>query len=204
MTIQSLFREMMSPLTGLTRLGTLAFRWVICISILLCIGTSYMPAAMSKFPLVVVASELMRFVSVLELCLLAFVLLVGHKVGLSHKSRSFGIVLGFGLMACGDFLHSALAFSTQSMFSNLDNYLDLTVLVAVGAWALYFARPEPARAAVTLPPSSPLLRWNEISLALGKASAQLAPAPAQDFFLSDVEKVVDRVLVKNSLKAMGS
>src|SRR5450631_1818953 len=75
LTIQSLFGEMMSPLPGLTRLGTLAFRWVVSISIILCVGTSYMPAAMSKYPLVVIGSELMRFVSVLELCLLAFVLL---------------------------------------------------------------------------------------------------------------------------------
>jgi hypothetical protein len=45
-----------------------------------------------------------------------------------------------------------------------------------------------------------------VALALSHANAQVAPPPAvaHGTFLSDVENVVDRVLIKNSLKATGS
>jgi hypothetical protein len=203
LTIQNLFREIMSPLPGLSRLGVLAFRWVVCISLIVALGTSYMPAQSSTYPLVSVASGLMRCVSVLELCLLAFITLIVHRLGLSYRSRPFGIALGFGMMACTDFLQSAFVFSQHTAFSSIGNGSYVILIMAVGVWAFYFAMPEPARSPLVLPVTSSLLRWNEISVALGHAGAQVTATPAHEFFLTDVEKVVDRVLIKNSLKATG-
>jgi hypothetical protein len=62
--------------------------------------------------------------------------------------------------------------------------------------------PEPARRFTALSTSSPLARWNEIATTFGHSTPR-APlpvtVPASDFFLQDVEKVVDRILIKNSL-----
>ena len=56
------------------------------------------------------------------------------------------------------------------------------------------------RNAATLPVSSPLIRWNEIAKALGHSAPHVAVGQtSQAFFLQDVEKVVDKILTKNSI-----
>ena len=73
-------------------------------------------------------------------------------------------------------------------------------LVTLVVWSGYFLLPEPARRATALNASSPLARWNEIATTFGHSTPRVPVAlPASDFFLQDVEKVVDRILIKNSL-----
>jgi hypothetical protein len=73
-------------------------------------------------------------------------------------------------------------------------------LLTLGVWSAYFLQREPARQAAVLDSSSPLARWNEIATTLGQSGPRAPVAvPASDFFLQDVEKVVDRILIKNSL-----
>uniref|UniRef100_E6PYC1 Uncharacterized protein n=1 Tax=mine drainage metagenome TaxID=410659 RepID=E6PYC1_9ZZZZ len=51
---------------------------------------------------------------------------------------------------------------------------------------------------MTLPADSPVYRWSQIAMALGNKGAQVAlPEPQHSFFLTDVEKVVDRVFARN-------
>ena len=51
------------------------------------------------------------------------------------------------------------------------------------------------RKPVLIPANSTLYRWNEIASALGHKGTQVAvQQPANSFFLTDVEKVVDTVL----------
>ena len=46
--------------------------------------------------------------------------------------------------------------------------------------------------------NSTIYRWNEIASALGHKGANVAvPQPANSFFLTDVEKVVEKVLTRN-------
>jgi hypothetical protein len=46
--------------------------------------------------------------------------------------------------------------------------------------------------------NSTIYRWNEIASALGHSGTQVAvPQPANSFFLTDVEHVVDKVLSRN-------
>ncbi|HVJ08917.1 MAG TPA: hypothetical protein VM554_11070 [Acidisarcina sp.] len=203
-TIQQIFREVMQPLPGLSRLGVLVFRWVVIISVILAATSSYTPAQLSKHSLVSVATELMQCVSIMELCLLAFVTLVAQKLGLSYRSRPFGIALGFGMTSAIGFVATAIAFHQKGAFSTSANVVQACNIVAIGICAYYFYRPEPARNVVVMAPSSSLLRWNEVALALGRNQPQPPPAPASDFFLSDVERVVEKVLIKNSLKTTNS
>jgi hypothetical protein len=49
-----------------------------------------------------------------------------------------------------------------------------------------------------MPVTSTVYRWNEIASALGHTGTQVAvQQPANSFFLTDVEKVVDKVLNRN-------
>ncbi len=51
-----------------------------------------------------IAYALMRSVSILELCLLAFLCLSMNALRLSVRDMAFGIALGFGLMSANDFI----------------------------------------------------------------------------------------------------
>jgi hypothetical protein len=63
---------------------------------------------------------------------------------------------------------------------------------------VYSVIPEPARRPVLMPASSTIHRWNEIASALGHTGTQVAAQqPATSFFLSDVERVVEKVLARN-------
>jgi hypothetical protein len=51
---------------------------------------------------------------------------------------------------------------------------------------------------VVLPINSTIYRWNEIASALGHSGTQVAvQQPANSFFLTDVERVVEKVLNRN-------
>ncbi len=66
-----IFRSVLSPFSGLMRLGTVVFRWVALVSAVASLGSiSYTHPNVSLIPDFALA--LMRSVSILELCLLAF------------------------------------------------------------------------------------------------------------------------------------
>jgi hypothetical protein len=72
------------------------------------------------------------------------------------------------------------------------------VLVSLGVWVAYCALPEAVRKPLMMPASSTIFRWNEIASALGHTGTQIAvQQPATSFFLTDVEKVVEKVLTRN-------
>jgi hypothetical protein len=49
-----------------------------------------------------------------------------------------------------------------------------------------------------MPASSAIYRWNEIASALGHTGTHIAvQQPANGFFLTDVEKVVEKVITRN-------
>ena len=72
------------------------------------------------------------------------------------------------------------------------------VLVVLATWVTYATLPEPVRKPLVVPVNSTIYRWNEIASALGHTGTQVAvQQPANNFFLTDVENVVDRVLSRN-------
>jgi hypothetical protein len=145
-----------------------------------------------------VAYGLMRSVSILELCLLGFLCLSMNALCLSVRSMTFGIALGFGLMSSSDFI---LASSWSRKATPTDGFqfvCEALILVTLVTWVAYAALPEPARRPVLILANSTLLRWNEIASALGHTGTQVAvQQPASGFFLTDVERVVEKVLTRN-------
>jgi hypothetical protein len=72
------------------------------------------------------------------------------------------------------------------------------ILFSLGTWIVYCIAPEPARLPVVMPVNSTIYRWNEIASALGHTGTQVAvQQPANSFFLTDVENVVEKVLKRN-------
>ncbi|HEY0757741.1 MAG TPA: hypothetical protein VGD59_00645 [Acidisarcina sp.] len=200
LVIQELFKHVMSPLPGISRLGLMAFRWAGTISVIVGFSAGALPAGFKGGKIMVASVDLMRGVSIMELCLVALLAFSVHSLGLSYRCRAFGVGLGFGCMAVTDFLTSAFSLGTSKTLTTVANVVAAVAGTAVLLiWTAYFVIPERERKPLTLPMSSPLMRWNEIATALGHASPQVAVGSTSQFFLQDVEGVVDKMLSKNAM-----
>jgi len=114
------------------------------------------------------------------------------------RDWAFGIALGLGLMAANDFVIVSLISRFASLTALPQFVYEAVILITLGTWVTYCALPEPARRPVLIPVNSTIYRWNEIASALGHTGTQVAvPQPANSFFLSDVESVVEKVLNRN-------
>jgi hypothetical protein len=144
------------------------------------------------------AYRLMRSVSMMELCLLAFLCLSMNALRLSIRSMAFGIALGFGLMSANDFVASSLLSRTTSLTSVAQFVYESVILVSLGIWVTYCALPEPAHQPVLMPANSFILRWNEIASALGYTGTRVAVREtANGLFLADAERNAEKMLLVN-------
>jgi hypothetical protein len=204
--IQEVFKRVMEPVPGLRRLGLLAFRWISVVSIIVAVGAVALPGTIVKgdeSPIGPICIQLMRCVSVLELCLMAFLALSIHSLGRSFRSRLFGLGLGFGTQAMADLIFTALSIRYHSINSIANLGLQLVTDVVLVTWSVYFLVPEPSaeRNMIVLPPNSMLSRWNALAKGLGQMPEPVAAGAPTGFFLQDIEGVVDRVLAKNPVVA---
>jgi hypothetical protein len=200
--VRQAFEAATQPLAGLKKPGRILFRWIGVASFIIVISSSVHPYGFSLRSIPMAMIELMRCMSMLELCLLAFLALTVHPLGLSFKSYVFGLGLGLGFLATTDMLIAAVSHLGSSMVSYTSLFGEVGSLLVFAVWCVYFFKTEPERKSMMMPASSQLLRWNEIASAFGHRSGQvvLTPAPST-FFLQDVEKVVDRVMSRNSIDA---
>jgi len=191
------FRSALAAFSGLMKFGLVVFRWAILASVI--VTFSSMPFTHKGLVLIQdFAFALMRSVSILELCLLGFLCLSMNALRLPARDMAFGIALGFGVMSTNDFIDSLMISAHTSLTAPLQFAYEAMVLVAIGTWATYCALPEPARRPVVMPANSTIYRWNEIASALGHTGTQVAvQQPANGFFLTDVERVVEKVLARN-------
>jgi hypothetical protein len=192
-----IFRSALSAFSGLMRFGLIIFRWTILVSMVVTLST--VPILHRGFGFVPdVANALMHSVSLLELCLLAFLCLCMNALKLSVRDMAFGMALGFGAMSSNDFVVTSLISHNTALTAPLQFVYEGVILVGLGIWVTYCALPEPVRKPLVMPANSTVYRWNEIASALGHSGTQVVvQQPATSFFLSDVEKVVDKVLNRN-------
>src|ERR1700723_656480 len=171
LVIQELFQFSMDPFPGLKWLGTISFRWVACISFVAAMAAMLTPGGKGDRFLLGLVAQAMRCESIFILSLLLFLLIAAGKLGLSYRSRAFGISFGFGIMAASDLAASAafLHFGHNMMSSTLSVVTTCTSLLTLVVWSAYFLQREPARQAAVLDPSSHLGRWNEIATTLGQS-----------------------------------
>ncbi len=191
------FQSALSAFPGLMRFGIVIFRWAAVVSVIVSIASiSY--AHKGIFIISEMALSLMRSVSILELCLLAFLCLSMNALRLSVRDLAFGIALGFGMLSTNDFVVGSLLSKNASLSSPLQFIGEGLTIASIFVWTAYFGLPERVRKPMVVPANSTIYRWNEIASALGHTGTQVAVVqPASSFFLTDVEKVVDKVLTRN-------
>ncbi len=198
--IREVFCHVTEPVPGIRRFGLLAFNWVAVISGIISLSAA-LPLKGVGAGLMSIGFQFMRCVSILELCLLAFLALFIHSLGRSFRSLSFGIALGFGLQSATELILSVVTTRGNYLDSTMNIVLQVVITLVLGSWITYFLLPEPQaeREAITLPMSSPLIRWNEIANALGHSTPHVVVGQSGATFLQDVEQVVDKILTKNSI-----
>jgi len=195
--IFSIYKLAMAPLKGLQRLGMLMFRWAAGIAIALTLATSIQPKVTSLSFITHVANQMQQTQSVLTLCMLLFVCLAIRPMGLSHRSKIFGVSFGLGLLATMDLIGSAWFPQAKLLVSTYNTINGLVFLATIAVWTTYFTIPEPRRRMIILPTTSPFLRWNQISLALGDEPGFVAIGDVTpDMFAPAEVEIMRRASVK--------
>jgi hypothetical protein len=191
------FRSALSAFPGITKLAIVIFRWAAIVSVIVSLSSiSY--ANKGIHIIADISYSLMHSVSVLELCLLAFLCLSMNALRLTVRDLSFGVALGFGVMCSGDFIVAAWSSRMASVNDPVQFIYEALILATLAIWMTYCVLPEPVRKPILMPASSTIYRWNEIASALGHTGTRVAvQQPANSFFLSDVERVVEKVLARN-------
>jgi len=165
--IYVIYNLAMAPLKGLQRLGMLMFRWAAGIAVAIAVTMAFGPhVTYSKFIMRAV-TQLQQTQSVLTLCMLLFVCLAIRPMGLSYRSKIFGVSLGLGVAAATDLVMAAWITHFRTIYSLSSIISGSAMCLTLVIWTGYFAVPEPRRRMIILPTTSPFLRWNQISLALG-------------------------------------
>jgi len=191
------FRSALAAFPGITKLAIVIFRWAVFVSVIVSLSS----ISFTHVSLNIIADisyGLMHSVSVLELCLLAFLCLSMNALRLTVRDLSFGIALGFGVMSSGDFILASWSSRIVSLNDPVEFVYEFLILATLSIWMIYCILPEPVRRPILMPANSTIYRWNEIASALGHTGTRVAvQQPANSFFLSDVERVVERVLARN-------
>ena len=187
MTVYGIYRLAMAPLKGLQRLGMLVFRWAAAISLAVTLGLAFGPHMTSTRFIMRVVAQLQQTSSILTLCLLLFVCFAIRPMGLSHRSRIFGASLGLGILATTNLVVSAWISTGNHMYTWVNVLNGIAICSAFLVWTAYFALPEPKRRMIILPTTSPFLRWNQISQALGDEPGYVAIAGVPPEMFADAE-----------------
>ena len=121
-------------------------------------------------------------------------------MGLSHRSKIFGVCLGLGVTAASDLVGSAWLSHLKSIYSDYAVINGVAIILAISIWAGYFAVPEPKRRMIVLPTTSPFLRWNQISAALGDEPGFVAVGEVTpDMFAPAEVEIMRRATLKMRL-----
>ncbi len=174
--VYGIYSLALAPFAPLRKLGTIIFRWIAAISVAVSLGVALGPHMLSGSQFVNLVGQMQQTASVLTLCLLLFVCFALKPLGLTYGSRAFGASMGLGILAATQLIQSAWfpTTSMMSVYSIVNFYSGLGACTAVLVWASYFALPEPERAMVLLPTTSPYFFWNKISEALGDSPGFVA------------------------------
>ena len=195
--IWSIYNLAMAPLKGLQRLGRLMFRWAAGIASAVALAMAFGPHMTGLSFMTRFISQLQQTQSVLTLCMLLFVVLTIHPMGLSQKSKIFGVSLGLGVLATAQLVFSAWLSQVASMRSIFNMLEGAVTCASLLIWMGYFAMPEPKRRMIILPTTSPFLRWNQISMALGDEPGYVALGTVtEDMFAPAEVEIMRRASAK--------
>lgn len=191
--LHEMFRHALRSIPGVQKLGRPIFFWACAISVILAFAACTTQHNSGVSLLLASGQVLARSQSIIALCMIAFLTVASQTLGVPYRSRIFGVTFGFAMMATANLVNAAILTRVPSLGSVVNLGLEMVNLAAIGLWAVYFLRPEPQRRLVTVPISSPLMRWNEVAQTLGNPAGQVA-IEYPPSFMSDVFELVDNVM----------
>jgi hypothetical protein len=191
--LHEMFRHAVRSVPGVQKLGQPIFFWAITVSVILAFASGVTPHTSGMSLLLTSAQVLARSQSVLALCMLTFLAFASQTLGVSYRSRIFGVTFGFGAIALNNMINSMIIGHNASLASTTELIHEGVYLGAIALWAGYFLQPEPARRLVTMPVTSPLMRWNDVAQTLGNPAGQVAVSYPPSF-MTDVFDLVENVM----------
>lgn len=195
--LHEMFRHAVRSIPGVQKLGEPIFFWAISISVVLAFASGITPHTSGMSLLLASAQVLARSQSVLALCMLTFLAFASTTLGVSFRSRIFGVTFGFGVIALNNLINSVIIGNSSLSLGSLAELVHEAIyLGAIALWSGYFLQPEPARRLVTMPVTSPLMRWNDVAQTLGNPAGQIAVSYPPSF-MSDVFDLVENVMGPN-------
>ena len=200
--LYELFCAAFKPFAGLQDLAKVVFKWAAAsIFFIGFLVFASIPSSQGmKFNwLILGVYDFERIVRVMECALLMFLFIGSNHLGFSKRNRVFGFALGFGVDAFFQLIvYSAAANAHVSGLHRLGEILPVVYFASLLIWVSYLVQPERQRETVHIPLDSPLLRWNEVALALGH-STKLAINGTPEPFMPTVERMVEQVMQKEML-----
>ena len=179
------------PYQTLLDFGRVLFRWAVMVVVLVGVIMAVGSSAVGMNLLLQSILTLERSVRIMQCGLVLLLLFFAPHLGLSWRSRIFGIALGFGVFAAvglvsytvrihyGMAVNGAVTVAVQASF-----------LCSLAIWAAYMLAPEPARRPLAYSPQS--AKWNF-------ALSGVAQSTADPLFLSHVESTVERIMGKRGV-----
>jgi hypothetical protein len=162
--LYQIVRLVLEPLSGLQRLGSGILRVLGPIIIVAAVYLSVGPHMSVTHFIMLSVTHLSTYNSLFALAMLLLVAVAIRPMGLSFRSRAFGVSLGLGILAITEITLSFMMGNRQII--TLMNIINTAMLLlAIAIWIIYFARREPLRRDVQFPPASRLSRWNRHWLA---------------------------------------
>ena len=197
--LYEVFCAAFKPFAGLQDLAKVVFKWaaacIVFIGFVVFVTTPEATPIKNHW-LYICVSSFERTVRVMECALLMFLFLGAQHLGISKRNRVFGFVLGFGIEAFLQLLvYSTLANSHVSKIPILAPLIPRIYFMSLLIWLGYLVQPEPARESLHIPVTSPLLRWNEVALAMGHSGGHVALMNSEPF-MPTVERMVEQVMQK--------
>jgi hypothetical protein len=202
--LYEIFCAAFRPFAGLQDLAKVVFKWaaasILVVGLLVFVSNPATQSSVRLYWLFLSVTSFERVVRVMECALLIFLFMGSQHLGVSKKNRVFGFALGFGIDAFFQLLvFSALATSHISKMPFLAQLLPMVYFLSLLIWVGYLVQPERAREALHIPVTSPLLRWNEVALALGHTGGKVALNSDAEPFMPSVERMVEQVMQKEMI-----
>ncbi len=182
-------REAMRPLKGLQQLGNIVYWWIFAISVFLAFDAAHSTYVMGGQVIFGTVIELQRISGTLTLALVVFVCLAIRPMGLSLRSRVFGVSFGLVITSLVSTLLAPNTFTQRYLYRPYAIVQILTGCTAELIWIWYFSQPEPKRKFVLLATTSPFHAWNRIAEQFGAEPGYVAigGVPPDAFAAAEIE-----------------
>jgi len=190
--IYQIFRQAMTPFKGLRRLGTMLFKWVCSVAVLVTACIVVVPGRITIERYISIIGQFEQTIGILTVCLLLFVCFAIRHLGMTYRSHLFGASLGLGMMGTISLVYCSWTsiHGTPPLYSQPYLVTSIFSTLTIMVWGGYFLVPEQRRELVLLPTTSPDFVWNQISAALGDDPGVVAVSGFTPDSLSPAERLV--------------